>query len=60
MGIKCSDYMGVYSCSNCHDIIDGRRKSCFSRVELEAEKLRALEETLSQLFNDGIIQIAKD
>ena len=57
MGIKCADYMGVYACSNCHDIIDGRIKSDYSRDELNTEKLRALEETLSKLVQKNLIQI---
>ena len=55
MGIKCADYMGVYACSNCHDIIDGRVKSEFTRQELDSEKLRALEETLGKLVDKGLI-----
>jgi hypothetical protein len=55
MGFKCADYMGVYACSSCHDIIDGRQNSEFSRLELEAEKLRALEETLGKLVKKGLL-----
>lgn len=54
-GIKCADYMAVYSCSNCHDIIDGRVKSEFTKDELNSEKLRALEETQGKLVNKGLL-----
>lgn len=57
MGIKCADYMAVYSCSNCHDIIDGRIKSDYSRDELNTEKIRALEETLGKLVDKGLLCI---
>lgn len=50
MGIKCADYFSVYACASCHDVIDGRAPSEFSRDQLEAEKLRALEETMGKLF----------
>ena len=57
MAYKCADYFGVYACSACHDIIDGRRKSSFSDIELQAEKLRALEETQGKLFKKGLISV---
>lgn len=55
MGIKCADYFAVYACSNCHDIIDGRVKSGFTKHELSTEKLRALEETQGIMVNEGLI-----
>ena len=55
MAIKCGDHFGVYACSNCHDVIDGRVKSQFSKLELQAEKLRALEETQQKLINKGLL-----
>lgn len=57
MAIKCGDHFAVYACSNCHDIIDGRVKSEFSKIELQAEKLRALEETQGKLINKGLMVI---
>lgn len=57
MGIKCTDYMAVYACSNCHDIIDGRVKSEYTKDQLNTEKLRALEETLGKLFNKELLRV---
>lgn len=57
MGIKCADYFAVYACSNCHDIIDGRAKSPFTKDELSSEKLRALEETQGKLSNKGLLNV---
>lgn len=57
MAFKCSDHFAVYACSNCHDIIDGRAKSEFSKLELQAEKLRALEETQLKLIDKGLLCI---
>jgi len=57
MGIKCADYMAVYACSNCHDIVDGRVKSEYTKDQLNTEKLRALEETLGKLFNKGLLNV---
>ena len=56
-GIKCADYMGVYACSNCHDIIDSRVKSDYTKDQLNTEKLRALEETLGKLFNKELLRV---
>ena len=56
-GMKCADYMAVYACHSCHDIIDGRVKSGFTKDELNTEKLRALEETLGKLVDKGLINV---
>ena len=55
MSIKCADYFAVYACSNCHDVIDGRVNAGFSKLELQAEKLRALEETQGKLVDKGLM-----
>jgi len=55
IAIKCTDNMAVYGCNHCHDIIDGRVKSEFSKIELEAEKLRALEETQAKLIEKELL-----
>ena len=57
MGYKCSDHFAIYACSNCHDVIDGRVKSGYSRAELDSEKLRALEETQNKLIDKGLIHV---
>lgn len=57
MGHKCADYFAVYACSNCHDIIDGRVKSEFTKHELNTEKLRALEETQGIFFKYELLVI---
>jgi hypothetical protein len=55
MGIKCADYFAVYACSNCHDFIDGRTDYPHFDIDLEREKLRALEETQGKLFSKGLL-----
>jgi len=49
MGIKSHDFFAVYGCSNCHDIIDGRRKTELPREEVIRCQLRALERTWEQM-----------
>ncbi len=55
IAIKCGDNMAVYACNHCHDIIDGRSKSGFGKLELDSEKLRALEETQIKLIAKGLM-----
>ncbi len=58
MGIKCADYFAVYACSNCHDFIDGRAgisKVIPVELDIEREKLRALEETQGKLISKGLL-----
>lgn len=52
--IKCADYFAVYACSNCHDIIDGRQKPMYP-MNLEKEKLRALEETIPKFIEKELL-----
>lgn len=53
--IKCNDLHGIYACSDCHDVIDGRRPTSFTNFELDSYKLDALEETQLILLEEGLI-----
>jgi len=55
MGLKCSDTFAIYACAACHDAIDGRVSSGFSKDELNTEKLRALEETQEAMIEKGLL-----
>ena len=57
MGIKCGDNFGVYACSGCHDLIDGRIKSPDGNYDFSSDILRALEETQQKLIDKGIMVI---
>tara|TARA_R110000850_G_scaffold269167_3_gene401037 strand:- start:4172 stop:4465 length:294 start_codon:yes stop_codon:yes gene_type:complete len=57
MGIKCADWLAIYCCNDCHMQIDGHKPSQFSKIELDSEKLRALEETLDKLFKKELLCI---
>jgi hypothetical protein len=46
MGQKPPDLAGVFACSACHDVLDGRRKTDLTRVQLESHVLHALVRTL--------------
>ena len=55
--IKCADYFAIYACADCHAQIDGHKKSEFSKLELEAEKFRALEETQGKFVEKGLMNV---
>jgi len=55
--LKPSDVLGAYSCSSCHDAIDGRSKLKVSEVDKYYYLLRGLVRTLELQHADGVIQI---
>jgi len=57
MSIKSPDHIAVYSCSTCHDVIDGRMKTNLSKEELLRCQLRGLERTWGELIIEGLITI---
>lgn len=57
MGIKCSDNFGIYACSSCHDVLDGRARDNGMNPNLDADKLRGLEETQLKLIDKGLLVI---
>lgn len=57
MGIKCGDNFGVYACSRCHDLIDGRIKHPEGNYDFSEDVLRALEETQQKLIDKELMVI---
>ena len=49
--------MGVYGCSSCHDVIDGRAKHDLPREEIMRSMLRALERTWRIMIDEGLITV---
>ena len=56
MGKKPSDLFGAYACSSCHDAVDGRTKTPFSSVELDADFKDAVFRTQDILMTKGLIK----
>lgn len=54
---KSSDIHGAYCCSNCHDAIDGRTKSKYSKTELKLAHYEAVIETQLKLIQKGLIDL---
>lgn len=56
MGMKPPDLVGVWACSACHDVIDGRRKYRAPLMRsLDADILDALCRTLAQISKEGLV-----
>jgi hypothetical protein len=54
---KVSDVLGAFSCSSCHDAIDGRIKTSHSALELKLAHYEGVMETQLILIDEGIIKI---
>ena len=60
MGQKSPDWMAVYGCSSCHDIIDGRRpndSSWLSNHDVDLASRQALFRTWERMIDKGLIKI---
>lgn len=53
MGMKAADIESCFSCSNCHDVIDGRSKGVYDGADL----LRAHFETIDIWIKAGLIKV---
>jgi hypothetical protein len=52
---KVSDMFGAYACSCCHDAVDGRVKTSYSKTELKLAHLEGVIETQIKLKQKGLI-----
>ena len=57
MGTKKPDYQGAYCCSSCHDALDGRTKTLFSKEYLELAHRQGVERTQEQLVENGLLVV---
>jgi hypothetical protein len=56
MGNKVLDALGAFSCSSCHDAIDGRIKTSHTREELKLAQYEGVFETQIYLIENGLIK----
>jgi len=56
-GIKSPDWWLVDGCSICHDIIDGRKRSALTKLEINKCILRALYRTINRRIEQGLISV---
>jgi len=57
VGKKVSDIHGAYSCSACHDAIDGRLPTGYRRDELKVMHLEGVIETQLIMLAEGVIKL---
>jgi len=57
MGVKHSSIHGAYCCNKCHDLIDFRVTSCFSKEELKLWHLEGVIRTQIIMINQGILKL---
>lgn len=55
MAMKCLDIHGAYACQNCHDLVDGRKKSNYSKEELLLTHLLGMKRTQELMCSQGIL-----
>ncbi len=52
-GMKAPDKLGAWACSSCHDAIDMRTKTAYSRDELLLAHLEGMARTQAVLIQEG-------
>ncbi|TDF41921.1 DUF1364 domain-containing protein [Alteromonadaceae bacterium M269] len=58
MGMKASDLEAAFGCSACHDAIDGKVKTGFSKTELDLFACRGAERTRKLWVSSDLIKVA--
>ena len=56
MGMKCPDLIGAWCCSSCHDVLDGRRKTQFTRDQIATYKFEGVIRTQGELIKMGAVK----
>ena len=55
MGMKPPNVVGAHACSACHDAVDGRTQTEFSRDYLRLAHFEGMARTIALLVKDGIM-----
>ena len=58
MGEKGNDYHATFSCSNCHDAIDGRLKTQWSKLDLSDMANDGMRRTQDYWVYVGLMKVA--
>ena len=59
MGLKQPDLLGAHSCSDCHDVVDGRVRTAYSHDECELMHWQGVGRTIRRVEAAGMISISK-
>ncbi len=57
VGMKPPDVMAAFGCRNCHDIVDGRKKTQHDRMAVRLAHAEGCLRTLAYLEKHGIIKV---
>ena len=57
VGIKSPDFFAVFGCSDCHDVIDGKRQVELSKIEIIKCIQRGLYRTWKRWIELGIVKL---
>jgi Protein of unknown function (DUF1364) len=55
-GMKPIDLIGADACSDCHDAIDGRTKTAYTREQLDLMHAEGVFRTIANRFKRGLIK----
>jgi len=55
MGIKSPDIHGAFACSDCHDILDGRKPSGYTKEQLRLMHLDGVIRTQEIWLKEGLM-----
>jgi hypothetical protein len=56
IAMKPIDLCGAWICSDCHDAVDGRAKTAFSREMLDLAHLEGMVRTIEALHKRGLLR----
>lgn len=59
MGAKCSSLIATFACSDCHDAIDGRVRTGYSKAELDLMAREGVERTQLTWLKEGLLKIGR-
>jgi Putative nuclease YbcO len=56
MGIKAPDILGAFGCHACHSIVDGQRKSTYTKEQRDLMLLQGMARTQYWLIKEGYLK----
>ena len=57
VGNKSPDWHGAYGCSDCHDVLDGRKKTDLDALEILKCFMRGQFRTMKRLIEKGLVWV---
>lgn len=60
MGVKSPDLLAAFGCSDCHDVVDGRRGQEFSRSQRQLYLLEGVIRTQAYLIERGLLHFSSE